>query len=58
MSIEVRQLVIKSTVGEEAEPSRGAAPALSREQLARVKAELLAEAKAWISEELRRLRER
>ena len=43
MSIEVRQLVIKSTVGEEAEPSRGAAPALSREQLARVKAELLAE---------------
>lgn len=57
MTIEVRQLLIKSTVGGGSEPAPATddAPADRIEQL---REELLAECKAWVEDRLQRARER
>ena len=58
MPIEVRQIVIRSTV----EASQGATPPPAHElgirSAERLKAETLAECKAWFEEKLQQLRER
>jgi hypothetical protein len=56
MTIEVRQLLIRSQVGE-----RAAAPAdaaLAARELEQMKAQILAECKAWLREQLQAARER
>jgi hypothetical protein len=56
MTIEVRQMVIRSTVGSDRE-----APApepVDREGLDRLRADILAECKAWMEDKLRQARER
>jgi hypothetical protein len=58
MTIEVRQLLIKSTVGgggSDPAPAEDEAPADRIEQL---REELLAECKAWVEDRLQRARER
>ncbi|MGC1302615.1 MAG: DUF5908 family protein [Caulobacteraceae bacterium] len=56
MPIEVRQLLIKSTVGEATSaPASQTAPELSPERL---RNEILAECKTWLEEQLQALRER
>lgn len=58
MTIEVRQMVIRSTVGLErtrAEPRR---TELGPEELARLKEEILAECRRWMVERLREREER
>ena len=57
MTIEVRQLLIRSQVGLRTAPPAAGAPADARE-LERVKAQILAECKAWLREQLREARER
>jgi len=56
MAVEVRQMVIKSTVGEDFSMEGGRAP--SREQIAQIKAEILEECRAWFLEQMRLSRER
>jgi hypothetical protein len=56
MTIEVRQMVIKSSVGASPAP-----PAAEREQAAwreQMRREILSECRAWIEDRLRRERER
>ncbi len=59
MTIEVRQMLIKSCVGQD-EPSSGQAqpgePA--REDMEQLKEEILAECRAWLRERLNDMRER
>ena len=57
MTIEVRQMVIKSSVGpEEARPQDQVA--LDPETLAALKQEILNECRAWLQEQLQQQRER
>ena len=57
MAIEVRSLVITSTVGRG--PAGGERPEpLGQEQLARFKAEILAECRIWLQDQLRLQKER
>jgi flavin reductase (DIM6/NTAB) family NADH-FMN oxidoreductase RutF len=59
MPIEVRQLSIRASVGE---PGSGASSSeetlTTPEQLQELRAELLAECKAWLEERLQQMRER
>jgi hypothetical protein len=61
MTVEVRQLVIKSSIGDERKPSpeekdkEGPPPA---EDLAELKEDLLADCKSWLMEKLADARER
>ena len=55
MTIEVRQLLIKSEVVEREPQQR---PACSPADLERLKREVLASAKAWLTQQLQRLQER
>jgi Family of unknown function (DUF5908) len=57
MTIEVRQLLIRSQVGERAAAPAPGSAALARE-LERAKAQILAECKAYLREQLRAARER
>lgn len=57
MTIEVRQMVIKSSVGpDDARPQDQAA--LDPEALAELKQEILNECRAWLQEQLQQQRER
>jgi len=56
MTIEVRQLLIKSTVGRG--PAEPAPPAPARAGLEELREEILAECKAWMEEKLQQARER
>lgn len=57
MTIEVRQLLIRTQVGlRSAAPA--AATAASARELERAKAQILAECKAWLREQLRATQER
>jgi hypothetical protein len=57
VTIEVRQLLIRTQVN--ARPGSGApAPALRAEELQQAKAQVLAECKAWLREQLRAQQER
>lgn len=62
MTIEVRQMLIRSVVGDEGpdpvgmSAARGHAPAGA--ELERLRAQLLAECKAWLAEQLRAREER
>jgi hypothetical protein len=56
MTIEVRQMVIRSSVGGEAPVQR--AEDGSPDRLERLREEVLAECKAWLEDRLRRERER
>lgn len=57
MTIEVRQVVIRSQVG--VRPAAGGAPAAATaRELERAKAQILAECKAWLREQLQAARER
>ncbi len=57
MTIEVRQVLIRSQVG--VRPVAGATPtAADARELERAKAQVLAECKAWLREQLRASRER
>jgi hypothetical protein len=58
MTIEVRQLLIKSQVNAPPAPQRPQAGALSRQEAENLKRELLAECKAWLAEKLHEQRER
>jgi hypothetical protein len=58
MTIEVRQLLINSTVGEEPAEERRAERGPSAEELERLKEDLLSECKTWFMEKLRDSRER
>ncbi len=58
MTIEVRQLLIKSTVSAERRPDEEGKEGLSTEDLARLKEDLLADCKAWLMEKLGDARER
>jgi hypothetical protein len=58
MTIEVRQLLIKSTVGEERKPDEEQKAKLPTEELARLKEDVLADCKAWLMEKLGDARER
>jgi hypothetical protein len=61
MAVEVRQLVIKSSIGDERKPGaevkdkEGPPPA---EDLAQLKQDLLADCKSWLMEKLEDARER
>ena len=61
MAVEVRQLLIKSSIGDERKPSaevkdgEGPSPA---EDLAQLKQDLLADCKSWLMEQLEDARER
>lgn len=57
MTIEVRQVLIRSQVGVRPIPQAPGAGALARE-LERVRAQILAECKAYVREQLRAARER
>jgi Family of unknown function (DUF5908) len=56
MTIEVRQLLIRSSVG--GAPARAPTPALPAPQLERLKDEILAECKAWLADRLQAASER
>jgi len=58
MTIEVRQLLIRSQVTPAAPPPRPQADAWSEQEAERLKQELLAECKAWLAEKLHEQRER
>jgi hypothetical protein len=58
MTIEVRQLLIRSNVGFDAGASREGQGQPSEEGRERLKEELLAECKTWFMEKLRDSRER
>jgi Family of unknown function (DUF5908) len=55
MTIEVRQMVIKSSVGPDEAREQ---PALAPEALAELKEEILSECRAWLQEQLQQQRER
>ncbi len=59
MTIEVRQMLIKSCVGQD-EPSPGQAQSgePAREDMEQLKEEVLAECRAWLRERLNDMRER
>ncbi len=57
MTIEVRQLLIRSQVGVRAQPP-GAPNAATARELEKAKAQILAECKAWLREQLQALKER
>lgn len=57
MTIEVRQMVIKSSVGPDAALPQDQA-ALDPEALAELKQEILSECRAWLLEQLQQQRER
>jgi len=56
MPIEVRQLLIKSTVDGTDDPQR--AEETSSETLERLREEIIAECKAWFEDKLQQMRER
>ena len=58
MPIEVRQLLIKSTVGTAPPPASPAADAPSAAWRERLREDLLAECKAWVEDRLQKARER
>jgi hypothetical protein len=61
MTVEVRQLVIKSTIGDERKPDaqgKEKERPLTEDLLARLKEDLLADCKAWLTEKLDGARER
>lgn len=62
MTVEVRQMTIRSQVGGEAAPAEAAQRAeglpLSEEQYRALRRQLLAECRAWLEEELRLRAER
>lgn len=59
MTIEVRQLLIHSTVaGDSAPVQRLGESGASTEDLERLKQEIMAECKAWLGEKLQQVRER
>lgn len=58
MTIEIRQLLIRSQVGPRASASAPAGSAYAAHELERMKAQLLAECKAWLREQLQATRER
>lgn len=60
MTIEVRQIVIRSTVVEDGgrDPDRAPAGRLAAEERERIKAEVIAECREWLAERLRESRER
>ncbi|WP_293905383.1 DUF5908 family protein [Phenylobacterium sp.] len=55
MTIEVRQMLIKSTVGGASAPAQ---PQDDREGLDRLREDILAECKAWMEDKLQQARER
>ncbi len=57
MTIEVRQLLIRSQVGVRAQPP-GAPNAATVRELEKAKAQILAECKAWLREQLQASKER
>lgn len=57
MTIEVRQLLIRSQVGVRAPPA-GAPSAAAARELEQAKAQILAECKAWLREQLQVSKER
>jgi len=57
MTIEVRQMVVKSTVEDEDKRQFNVAGGCPQE-LEQVKEEILTECRAWLSEQLKQLRER
>jgi hypothetical protein len=60
MTVEIRQLLIKSSIGDEQKPhAQGKEKEGSpTEDLARLKEDLLADCKAWLTEKLEDARER
>ncbi len=58
MTIEVRQMVIRSTVGLDRPRSDPRRAELGAEELARLKEEILAECRRWMAESLRERDER
>lgn len=58
MTIEVRQMVIRSTVGVERTRPEPRRTELGPEELARLKEEILAECRRWMAERLREREER
>ena len=60
MTIEVRQLLIRSQVGARTQPSgvHGVADAAAARELEKAKAQILAECKAWLREHLQASKER
>ena len=59
MTIEVRQMLIKSCVGQdEPSPGQGRPGEPARQDLEQLKEEILAECRAWLRERLNDMRER
>jgi hypothetical protein len=58
MTIEVRQMVIRSTVGADPAQAEGRRPALPPGELERIKEEILAECRRWMTDKLQEARER
>lgn len=58
MTIEVRQMVIRSSVDLDRRPAGSADPQAQRALLERMKAEILAECREWLGERLKEERER
>jgi hypothetical protein len=58
MTIEVRQLLIKSQVGSVPASPQTPPPGWAQQQRERVKEEVLAECKAWLAQKLAESRER
>jgi Family of unknown function (DUF5908) len=58
MTIEVRQILIKSTVGTDIASSTHATASRNAQDVEQWKEEVLAECKAWFEEKLNELRER
>lgn len=58
MTIEVRQMLIRSTVGGEADAGASYERRLSADEIARLKEEVIAECREWLDEKLREARER
>ena len=58
MTIEVRQMVVKSTVEDEDKREFNRAAGCPQDDMAQVKEEILAECRVWLLEQLQRLKER
>ena len=58
MTIEVRQMLIKSTIGGEMDTERESENGLSAEDLERLREDLFDQCKTWLMEKLRESRER
>ncbi len=58
MTIEVRQMVIRSTVGADPSQAEGRRPVLPAGELERIKEEILAECRRWMTDKLQEARER